>query len=405
MKIQYLLACLLVFGLFSCSKDDNEPKDYNFTGSVQKGPFAQGSIVTINELNSNLSQTGLSFTANISSNTGAFAYQGISLSSSFVLGTATGFHFSEIYGSLSPAQISLQGIFDISGKSVVNINVMTHLLKDRILHLVSQGNSFKSASEQAKSELLSFLGVTSLFQDDFETLDITKNTDANATLLALSIIVQRRALLSHEIQNSAAELSWLLSQMSADFANDGLINDQNIIDTLMHNISRLNLADIRSNLEGRYSSLGQNVVIPNFEKYITVFQQKYSGIIYTVFTYPPIAAPHPSLNPNSKLPNLLVKSDLVFTKGIPLSVAAIVPFNSSVTIKLITSDPYLVFHPGNDGWVFGNQFANGFTLTSQRENELMSMRFEPGSSPGSATIEYYENSTSSPTFVKNITWQ
>jgi hypothetical protein len=405
MKSKSILVLLLITGLsISCEK--NKEKIYSFSGKAQKGPFITGTNVTINELNPNLGQTGKSFTTTISSDDGSFKVNNIELNSDLCLLTANGFYFSEIYGELSAATLSLQAITDLSDKEFVNINVLTHLIKDRIENLVSGGMNFQAANEQAKSELLIFLGAPDLSSIDFEDLDISENKEYNAVLLAFSIIVQRYTMIWNERPTLTAELTQLLSKLNSDFKDDGQINNQNLIDTLLYNISQLNQIDIRNNIEAKYINLGYSTTIPNFEKYIAKFQEKFSDQLYTNFFYPDSAPPEPVMAPDSKLPNLLVPSDTVFIGGLPYSIAAIIPLNSTLTIKFSgnnSNNNYTIGGPMH-GWELINDYPNGFTLNSQRQNELMTMLFYL-ESPGSAEIEYYENTDESPTFTKTIKWE
>jgi hypothetical protein len=400
-KISVLLLGLIIGLLISCKKDTENSKIYTFNGKAQKGPLVTGTNITLNELNSSLGQTGKSFTTSIVADDGSFNLNNIELNSNLVLLTANGFYFSEIYGELSGATLSLQAITDLTAKESVNINVLTHLIKGRIENLVSSGKNFKDANAQAKSEFLSFLGITDSFDKDFDKLDISAKEDYNAVLLSFSIILQRYTMIWNERPTLTAELTQLLSNLSSDFATDGLISNRTLVDTLLFNISQLNLIDIRKNIEKRYSDLGQTVSIPNFEKYIAIFQEKYSNNLYTNFTYPLIASPDPIMAPNSKIQNILVPSDTIY-QAAPYSVAAITPLNKTLKIKFIGSN--ITIGGPISGWELINEYPNGFTINSQRQNELMSMLIHLESS-GNATIEYYENSTSTPTYTKKIKWQ
>jgi len=400
-KNNILLLGLLIGLILSCEKKENESKNYSFTGKAQKGPFVTGTIVTLNEMNSNLGQTGKSFTTSINADDGSFNLSNITLNSGMVLLTANGFYFSEIYGELSGATLSLQALTDLSGKESVNINVLTHLIKGRIEKLVADGMSFQEANDQAKSEIITFLGVTESFENDFDNLDISMNEEYNAVLLSFSIILQRYTGWMNEQPTLTAELTQLLSNLSSDFTPDGLINNRELIDKLLYNISQLNIIDIRNNIENRYSSLGQTVTIPDFERYIAKFQEKYSNNLYTSFTYPSIASPDPETAPDGKIKNILVPSDTVY-QAAPYSVAAIIPLNKTLKIKFIGSN--ITIGGPNSGWELINEYPNGFTINSQRQNELMSMLMYLESS-GIATIEYYENNSTTPTYTKKIKWQ
>ena len=401
-KINIVLFGLLIGLFISCEKNDLESKNYSLTGKAQKGPFVTGTNIILNELNSNLSQTGKSFTTTINTDDGSFNLSNIELNSNLSLLTANGFYFSEIYGELSGATLSLQAITDLSDKESVNINVLTHLIKGRVEKLVADGMNFQAANEQAKSELLTFLGVTESYEVDFDNLDISIDEEYNAILLAFSVILQKYTMIWNERPTLTAELTQLLSNLSSDFATDGLINNRELIDKLLFNISQLNLIDIRNNVENKYSGLGQTVTIPDFEKYIAKFQEKYTDNLYTNFTYPDIASPDPVTAPDATLPNILVPSDTIF-QAAPYSVAAIIPLNKTLKIKFIGSN--ITLGGPVSGWELINEYPHGFTINSQRQNALMSMLINLESGGGSATIEYYENVSETPTFSKNITWE
>lgn len=397
LAVNFLIG-LVIAMVISCDKNHDDSVTYSFKGKAQKGPFVTGTIITCNELNSKLGQTGSSIATTIASDDGSFVLNNIQLNSNVVLLTANGFYFSEIYGELSSEPILLQSLSDLKDKEAVNINVLTHLTKGRIENLVNSGKSFVEANAQTKSEVLSFLGVTDVFEKDFDNLDISANADYDAVLLSFSIILQRYTLNLNERPALTAELTQLLSNLSIDFAPDGIISNRMLIDTLLYNISKLNLIDIRNNIQKRYSDLGQSVTIPDFEKYITIFQDKYSSNLYTEVTYPLVASPDPETAPDAKLQNILVPEDTLYQLG-PYSVAAIVPSNKILKIKFIGSN----FTIGNPiaGWSLINDYPNGFTLNSQKHNELMSMLLHLDS-PGTTVIEYYEDNASTPTFSKTI---
>ena len=398
-----LLIVFSALGFYSCEKD--EIRNATITGKVQKGPFILGTNITLNELNDNLGQTGRSFTSTINANDGSFELKNIDLKSGISLLTANGFYYSELFGELSSASLTLQTIADLSDKETVNINILTHLSKARIEQLVSDGNSFKDAKAQAESELLAFLGINQGIDLNFEDLDISADNDNNAILLALSVLIQRYTMIWNEKPSLTAELTQLLMNMSNDFKQDGQINSKQLIDTLLFNVSRANLIDIRENIEKCYSDMGILTIIPDFEKYIAIFQEKHSEYLYTDFVYPENASPEPVMAPDSKAPNILVKEDTVFVSGMIYSVAAYVPLHSELTIKFkgANNNNYSIGGPGH-GWKIINNFPDGFELKSQRNNVLITLRFY-FDQPGIATIEYFENDTISPAFIKNIRWE
>ncbi len=379
---------------------ENSGGTFSFSGKVQKGPFVTGASITVNELNESLGQTGKSFTTSITSDDGSFSLSNIEMESDWALLTGNGFYYNEVIGQLSSAQISLQALADLTNDETVNINVLTHITKARIETLVGQGMSFSEAKRQAESEFQDFLGVTEHFNQGFEQMSIASQGDFNAMLLAFSIILQKPSNNLSVIPTLPAELTLLMTNLSTDFAADGVINDQTLIDKLNENISLQNQRYIRQRLKNYYSGLGQNVDIPNFESYIAMFQAAHQELV-TEFTYPDIASPAPELG--GEVPNILVKDMTQFDGTQSYVIAAITPLGKSLKVK-VTGDTWLDTSL-NNGWVVTEYTNNGFTVEAQRQNELVSMLIclLGDSKDGSATIEYYEDSDT-PTFTKQITW-
>lgn len=403
MKVRFLQAILLFAIITACQKENENY--YSLSGKAQKGPLITGSTINLNELNASLGQTGRSFSTTISSDDGSFNLNNIELNSNLVLLSANGFYFSELYGELSSAPLALQAIADLTDKTTININILTHLIKGRIEQLVTNGLTYSEANDQAEVELLNFLGISDSFELDFTDLDVFQSDDHNAVLLAFSIILQRYTLIWNERQMLVAELTQLLTNLSSDFKDNGQINNHRLIDTLLYNISQLNYLDIRKNLESRLIALNQPGNIPDFEKVIALFQGKHNPNVYTSFYYPDMATPDPIMAPDNKIPNLLAVDDTIFQAGLAHSIAAIIPLNASLTIKFIASNSDRDFIIGGPihGWELINEFPNGFTLKSQRQNELMTMLLHCYATEP-AIIEYYENNAEVPTLTKIVKW-
>ena len=375
---------------------------FSFSGKVQKGPFVTGTTITVNELNESLGQTGKSFTTSITSDDGSFSLGNLEMESNLALLSGNGFYFNEVVGQLSSAQITLQALADLTDGETVNINVLTHITKARIETLVGEGKSFSEAKRQAEGEFQDFLGVTEHFNQGFEQMSIASQGDFNAMLLAFSIILQRPSNNIAVVPTLPAELTWLMTSLSTDFAVDGAVNDEALVDTLLYNISIQNQMYIRRYLQNYYSGLGLNVEIPNFESYIALFQAAHQELV-TEFIYPDEASPAPEIGPEGAVPNILVKDMAQFDGTHAYVVAAITPLGKSLKVK-VTGDVRL--DGGlNNGWVITDYTTNGFTIEAQRQNELVSMLVYliEGNREGSATIEYYEDSDT-PTFTKQITW-
>jgi uncharacterized protein (TIGR02145 family) len=115
-QTQIFLLTSILFSLFlACSEGDknaggsteveNEVAITNKTivGVSQKGPFINGSTVTLYELNfETQAQTGKSFIGQIEDDHGSFSISKIELTSQYALLNANGFYRNEISGNISP---------------------------------------------------------------------------------------------------------------------------------------------------------------------------------------------------------------------------------------------------------------------------------------------------------------
>lgn len=271
--ISILSLVILGIGLMltsSCKKGGNnqtspsnplvKPK---LTGHVQKGPFINGTTIEMAELSSSMVQTGKNFSAQITNNSGLFEIDNVSLSSSYVQFSANGFYFDEVKGAISAAPLNLYALSDVTDMTTVNVNILTHLEKQRVEYLVKQDKPFSEAKKQAQTEILSIFGFKINEMDRSESLDISANNDENAILLAISIILQG--------DSSVGDLTELLANISDDISTDGVLNSQTILAKLRTTALGLDLPTIRSNLKTRYQELGINASIPDFERYVNTF--------------------------------------------------------------------------------------------------------------------------------------
>ncbi len=237
-----------------------KPGPTTIPGFVQKGPFIQGTVITVHELDMQLVPTGRTFAASIDSNTGHFTVPG-TLAYPYVELSATGFYFNEVSGALSVAPISLRALADMRISSSINVNLLTHLEFDRVRYLVGNGMAFADAKTQAQHEILVAFNIGAGAIASSEHLDISQAGDGNAVLLAISAIVQSN--------RSEAQLTELLSTISSDLREDGLLNTSAAHATLVAGVEYIKprLAAIRTNIVARYAALGVPATIPAFEPY------------------------------------------------------------------------------------------------------------------------------------------
>lgn len=207
MKPISLFICLLavcILFLPSCKDDSPEVLTKSkLSGFIQKGPFLNGTSVSISELKQDLSQTGKVFSSQIKDNQGSFELTNLQLSSPNVELKADGFYFNEVTGVVSTSQLTLYALADVTNISSLNVNVISTLEKARVENLVAGGLSFADAKKKALSEILAIFSISKSDIQSSELLDINKSGDDNAILLAISAILQG--------YRSEAELSELLA--------------------------------------------------------------------------------------------------------------------------------------------------------------------------------------------------
>ncbi len=266
MKKLILLHLVTFLLIASCNTNEDISNGLSLeklNGYVQKGPFLSGTSVTVYELSESLVATGKNFPSQISDNMGTFEVKNVELVSEYVMLKADGFYFNEVANESSAAQLTLYAMSDLTSKTSLNINVMSTLEKVRVEYLVSVGKTFVEAKEQAQAEILEIFEISKPDISESEKLDITATGDDNAILLAISVILQGHL--------PVAELSELIANISNDLKEDGKLTDQISGEKLIFNAHKLDLVQIRKNLEDRYKALNMNVTIPDFEKYIEQF--------------------------------------------------------------------------------------------------------------------------------------
>lgn len=274
-KIIWLLLLAIAFALVACSGDKGKTSggseeetqgiaitDKTVAGVTQKGPFINGSSVTLFELNGvDLLQTGNSFVGKIKSDKGDFSISGINLVSPYALLEAKGYYRNEVTGKKSVSEIALNAVTNLENRDNVNVNLLTHLEYERVQGLVKKNVDIASAKEQAEKEIF-----TSFYVDEdaenFEDLNIFKSSEDDAVLLAISVLMQG--------ERSEAELSELLANYSYDVESDGVWNDEEakaeVADWAEMQTLSAGLENIRKNIEDW--KLGS---APDFEKYVMRF--------------------------------------------------------------------------------------------------------------------------------------
>lgn len=259
----FIAAIATAFTLASCSSEGDGPegpRSQQILGHIEKGPFVQGSEVTLTDLNKDLSQSGKSYTTNTTSDLGGFDFgQTLDLSSGLVELKTSGYFYNECTGSLSNSQITLKAIANKDGAANLNVNLLTHLEYARVKYLVKSGKSFKQAKEQAESEILKSFAITDKIASP-EKVSLT-DCDKNANiLLAISSIML--------YDKSEAEFSEFIAKFSNDIEKDGTIDNSQLKETIKKGQENCHPSQIKKKMEEYYQSKGSNVAIGNFSQFI-----------------------------------------------------------------------------------------------------------------------------------------
>ena len=197
----------------------------SLVGYTQKGPFVKGSTVYLYELSDGrtLKQTNGNFTSNIARDDGRYKFLARDLVSQYAMIVVDGYYRNEVTGEPSAAPIRLKAITDMRKHNSVNVNILTHLEFERVYHLVTKGDStgkkltVKQAKKQAQKDILKLFYIELDESEDAEDMDVFGSSDADAALLAISILLQG--------DRSEMEMMALLSQISTDIAETGEWND------------------------------------------------------------------------------------------------------------------------------------------------------------------------------------
>lgn len=264
MKNITLLFIVVPFFISSCSDDqDGELEQlktsFQILGKVEKGPFVHGSGIVLSVLDETFSQIGESYTERIETDEGDFDFGELELASSYVELTANGYFFNECTGQLSKGPISLDALADVSKQQNVNVNILTHLKKDRVLTLIKQKKSFEAANYQAQRELLSCFGLQRFADNDVSTFSMGYGTDEAAALIVISSVLLG--------QRSEAELTEYLARLREEFKNNGTFSDD-VKNDILEASRGLDFEFIRNNVISRYQSIGKAVNVKKLDYFV-----------------------------------------------------------------------------------------------------------------------------------------
>ena len=405
-KVYLIIGPIILLFFASCDKkEDSEiSKVVDIKGKIQKGPFINGTSILISELNNKLDQTGRTFTTSITNDKGVYEVNDISLKK-YIEIIADGFYFNEITGSLSNSKIHLNAIFDTED-TILNVNVLTHLSKERIKYIVNNGAEFGDARSQAENEIVRIFNFDSYSINNFTDLDITEQGTGDAILIAISSIFQN--------QRTEADLTQLLADVINDIRIDGTLDNTDIQSKLVNSAKYLDINRVKTNLTNHYRQLGDSITIPKFEDYINYFV---SNTSFVPSVYFPLEGKYGE--------NILAMNDGYIFKASPAiqnghiilgqtkyeySFAAFVPSNITFKIKLTRLE-------GSDTWYYNTDQVEGWNITSYNHsnntqefnpvifNEEIDVLLLFSKGSGKFKVEFFENNLDTASNLKIFSWQ
>lgn len=251
----------------SCSNDDdsddNAKRPVQINGVVEKGPFVEGSAVSIFELDKNLNETGKIFKSETNKE-GHFSISASEkLMSDIVYVSVTGYYFNEVTGNLSAGTITLDALAYANSngqEATINVNILTHLELPRVLRLVKEeGKTFDQAKKQAQKELLAAFLITDQNVTPEATAIEENSTQANILIAISSIILNQ--------SNFDAEITAFMSNLRNDLL-DGTVTPE-MAEKIKEASYKLNYKTVKKNVKTYYTDkLGKNINIGEFQCFI-----------------------------------------------------------------------------------------------------------------------------------------
>lgn len=364
------------------------------SGKIEKGPFSKGAIISFYELDSNLSQSGRSFSTTIDDNEGNYDLKASNIGGRMFRVQTDGFYYNEILNNLSTSRIVLTGISRVDSNEKINVNVLTHLERRRVEHLMNINKlSFNSAKKQAVTELLAIFKTKS--DSIIRSEKVSLFEDKNDILLNLSLLFQG--------YRTDAQLSELLTDFSNDFYKDGTIEDNKIFKKIYNHSYYIDSVSVKNDIKNKfnYTTKSFSILKEFLSNNLSFVDNSYMPLLY------------PPIYNNTK--NLLVKVNTdTITQGQQYILYSkkneVTNFDFKVIIKGelsnlndSTSGKFNgSWSYGGSSWTVSSFDASNFgnqTFYNNNLDNAIYLNFNKGN----YYLNFYEPSTSqNPTFIKKI---
>ena len=230
---------------------------YTVSGRVEKGPFKSGTTITMQPLDLTANALGTAQTTMTFDDCGNYAFRNTLFKYPYVQVSANGLFYNEVDDyNTRDTQINIQGYADLQHGSKVNVNVVTHLISERVANLVIGDIDFDVALTQAQGELLSAFGLQRLNEKSFTQVSITDGDDYAAGLLAITMPLL--------YSRKGSELISWMTRLRYDFADDGKFTEQNK-EQYKKDRNNLSLSSKVQRLIEKYNEYGVSVSVKDLK--------------------------------------------------------------------------------------------------------------------------------------------
>lgn len=189
----------------------------SLSGFAGVGPLYKGATVSVTGIDpKSFAAMGTAVQGSVSTDKGDFAVTG-SVGSPYVTVSAAGSYYNYILDE-KYGPVTLQAVSNVTGRTSLNVNVLTHVEAARVKQLVSvDGMTFNDAKIKAEKEIRLAFGLPS-DSTLFEDISVTTEGQAGANLMAVT-----SALMG---ENDGAVFSTFLNYITEDIAADGTWDDE-----------------------------------------------------------------------------------------------------------------------------------------------------------------------------------
>lgn len=368
-RLASYLIIIILLPLLSCEKTiieqvtgpNGNGKLYSIEGHAQKGPFIVGTDVTVSELNDKLFPTGRVFFSTILDDEGYFELPGVVLESPYIQIKVRGRYFSETGGYVPTEELTLYSLADITKSETINVNILTHLEKERVEYLVQEkDHTFESAKEKAQEEILKVFEWESLSVEGSESLDISEDNTGGAVLLAMSAIFENIEFITR--------LETIVG-FKSDFEEDGTLDSEQIQNRLLTSADLLSREWVRINLETKYE-----IELPDFEGALETFIENSSFVNYFELMFPKtVDGGKINLMRHSGTSLSISDSYVLFSSPIPTGVEFGNVLNGVGMVAYYPNSPSSSFNANSNQWI--DTYSDNYYCTSPNDQAFCNRQF------------------------------